>query len=451
MVRVAVTAVLVALVLLAVPLGLAIKSYFFAHQRDALERDALAGAVRVSPDFTTGDPVELPAAAAGEHLGLYDAGPRRKAGAGPQSGDRAVQQALAAASVRSQTGNELVIAVPVSHNEQVIGVVRASAPTRGIWKRVLAGWGALLGVALLALGVAILVARRQARALTAPLEDLSRQCRAVTDGDLTARARHSPITEIDQVARTHNDMLQSLSELLQHEKNFTANASHQLRTPLTGLQLTLESALAQEDSRLRPAIEEALASTRHLHQTVEDVLRLTRKSRHPAAATAPREAAGRVLEDLASRWHGVFADDGRRLECTAPEAAAQALIAGRAVTQILDILLDNARLHGRGAVEVAVRDFEDALAFDVTDEGTLDIAPARLFTRGHTSGPGEGIGLSLAQDLADALDGRLSLASHAPTRFTLLVPLGSVAGNSHRLARTTPEHDSSAPPENGRP
>ncbi|MFD9635117.1 sensor histidine kinase [Streptomyces violascens] len=426
-VRVAVTAVLIALVLLAVPLGLAIKSYFFANQRDALERVALAGAVRVSPDFTTGDPVELPAAAAGQQLGLYDPGPRLKDGSGPPSGDQAVRQALAAAEVRSQTGSNLVVAVPVSHNEQVIGVVRASTATQDVWQRVLAGWGALLAVALIALAVAILVARRQARALTAPLEDLSRQCRAVTDGDLTARARPSAITEINQVAHTHNDMLQSLTELLQHEKNFTANASHQLRTPLTGLQLTLETALAQDGSQLRPAVEEALASTRHLHRTVDEFLRLTRTPRHPAAATA-REPVGRVLEDITSRWHGLFANDGRRLAISAPDATTDALIPGRAVTQILDILLDNARLHGRGAVEVTVRDFDDALAFDVSDEGTLEAAPAQLFTRGHTTGRGEGIGLSLAQDLAGALDGRLSLVSYAPTRFTLLVPLGHPGG-----------------------
>ncbi|MCX5387520.1 HAMP domain-containing sensor histidine kinase [Streptomyces sp. NBC_00083] len=427
-VRVAVTAVLIALVLLAVPLGLAIRSSFFADERDALERAALAGAVRVSPDFATGDPVELPAAAAGQQLGLYGPGPRLKGGSGPPSGDQAVRQALATAEVRSRTGTNLVVAVPVSHNERVIGVVRASTATQDIWRRILAGWGALLAVALIALAVAILVARRQARALTAPLEDLSRQCRAVTDGDLTARARPSPIAEIDQVAHTHNDMLHSLTELLQHEKNFTANASHQLRTPLTGLQLTLESALAQDgDSRLRPAIEEALASTRHLHRTVEDVLRLTRTPRHHTAATA-RESVGRVLDDVTSRWHGLFAGDGRRLAISAPDATTDALIAGRAVTQILDILLENARLHGRGAVEVTVRDFDDTLAFDVGDEGTLEEAPAQLFTRGHTTGPGEGIGLSLAQDLAGTLDGRLSLVSYAPTRFTLLVPLGHPGG-----------------------
>ncbi|MER5520689.1 HAMP domain-containing protein [Streptomyces sp. NPDC002763] len=62
--------------------------------------------------------------------------------------------------------------------------------------------------------------------MAAPLEELSRHCRAVTEGDLTARAASSSVAEIDQVARTHNEMLHSLSELLRHERDFTANASH---------------------------------------------------------------------------------------------------------------------------------------------------------------------------------------------------------------------------------
>lgn len=93
-------------------------------------------------------------------------------------------------------------------------------------------WAVLLGVTAFALGVAVLVARRQARVLAAPLEDPSRHCRAVTEGDLNARALPSSIAEIDQVARTHNEMLLSLPELLRRESGFTANASRQPRTPL---------------------------------------------------------------------------------------------------------------------------------------------------------------------------------------------------------------------------
>ncbi|MET7388117.1 HAMP domain-containing sensor histidine kinase [Streptomyces sp. NPDC005529] len=418
-VRVAVAAVLVALVLLATPLALAIRYSLYADQRDTLERAALSAAVHVNPDYSAGDPVELPAPGQDERLGLYAPDLRRNAGTGPATGDAAVRRAFGGVISRASSGGELVAAVPVSHNERVIGVVRASSPSSDVRGRVLLGWTALLGVGLLALAVAVLVARRQARSLAAPLEDLSRHCQAVTDGDLTARASPSSITEIDQVSRTHNQMLQSLSELLRHERDFTANASHQLRTPLTGLQLTLESGLAP-DAELRPVLEEALASTRRLHHTVEEVLRLA-AGPGPAHRAAPDRPVGRLLLETEQRWHGLFARGGRRLACdTAPD---DVLVPGGPVTEILDVLLDNALRHGHGRVHLAVRDLDDALAFDVADEGALAAESAHLFARGHSgAGDGTGIGLALAADLASSLGGRLGLANSDPTTFTLLVP-----------------------------
>ncbi|MFI0187549.1 sensor histidine kinase [Streptomyces sp. NPDC017086] len=99
-------------------------------------------------------------------------------------------------------------------------------------------------------------------------------------------------------------------------------------------------------------------------------------------------------------------------------------VPGGPVAEVLGILLDNARVHGQGTVRVAVRDLDDALAFDVSDEGTVPGDPARLFDRGHTgSRPGTGIGLALARDLAISLGGRLSLTSRAPATFTLLLPV----------------------------
>ncbi|MEU8981258.1 HAMP domain-containing sensor histidine kinase [Streptomyces sp. NPDC058251] len=423
-VRVAVTAVLVALVLLAIPLALAIRSSLYADQRDTLERAALAAAVRVNPDYRTGDPAELPSPGAGERLGLYDPELALRAGGGPRGGDAAVRHALRGVIARDRTGGELVVAVPVSHAEEVIGVVRVSSAVSAVRDRVLLGWAALLGAAVLALTVAVLVARRQARVLAAPLEDLSRHSRAVTEGDLTARAAPSTIAEIDQVARTHNDMLHSLSELLRHERDFTANASHQLRTPLTGLQLTLEAGLAQDDDRLRPVLEEALAATRRLHHTVEEVLRLA-GSPGPPHRTVPDRPVARLLEETEERWHGLFAQDGRRLDCAVQDAPAGVRVPGGPVAEILGVLLDNARTHGHGSVRVAVRDLDDALAFDVADEGTLRTGPARLFARGHTGAGtgGTGIGLALARDLAVSLGGRLFLAGGDPTTFTLLVPV----------------------------
>ncbi|MFG2957962.1 sensor histidine kinase [Streptomyces sp. NPDC048291] len=223
---------------------------------------------------------------------------------------------------------------------------------------------------------------------------------------------------------THNEMLHTLSELLRRERDFTANASHQLRTPLTGLQLALEAGLAQDDdARLRPVLAEALATTQRLHHTVEEVLRLSR-SGETARPTAGTIAVRQLLRETEDRWHGLFAQDGRRLECATQEAPADLRVPGAAVSEVLGILLDNARVHGHGRVRVAVRDLEGALASDVSDEGAVTGEPSRLFARGRTGdGAGTGIGLALARELAVSLGGRLSLTNRHPATFTLLLPV----------------------------
>ncbi|MET8857321.1 HAMP domain-containing sensor histidine kinase [Streptomyces sp. NPDC004579] len=434
-VRVALTAALLAVVLLAVPLALVIRSSLYTAQRDALERTALAGAVHVSPDYVTGDPVELPRPPAGGSLGLYEPKARLRAGSGPTRGDSAVHRALGGGLVRSGSGGQIVVTVPVSHAERVIGVVRASSPVGSVRGRVLAAWAVLLGVAVLAVFVAVLVARRQARALAAPLEDLSRHCEAVAEGNLSRRSAPSSIAEIDQVARTHNEMLDSISELLRRERDFTSNASHQLRTPLAGLQLALEEGLGQDDeTRLRPVLAEALATTQRLHHTVEGLLRLSRPQgrAHPTATYVP---AHQLIQETAARWHGLFARDGRRLVSAADDVPADVRVPGGPVSEVLGILLDNARVHGHGTVHVGVRDLGSALAFDVTDEGRIDGDPARLFDRGHSGGgPGTGIGLALARDLAVSLGGRLSVTRSSPATFMLLLPVDAAHVRPPRTA-----------------
>ncbi|MGC0416451.1 sensor histidine kinase [Embleya sp. AB8] len=423
-VRVAVVAALVALVLLAAPLAVIIRISFFADERGELERDALAAAARVSAQLAAGEPVHLPPAQHDGNLGVYDPDLRLLAGTGPDPGDTLTRRAAATGVIREHTGGQLVVAVPLSTSERTIGVVRVAADSRDVWHRVLWSWLGLFGAALIALGAAILVARRQARALSAPLESLSRTSQAVADGDLSARASGCGIVEIDRVAATQNTMVQRLTALLEHERHFTTNASHQLRTPLTGLQLGLEGALAAPDANPRAALAEALEQSRHLQRTIDEVLRLARSGSGEGDAV-PTRPAGELVEQAERRRHGELAREGRRLEVVIEPDAGPLPVPAHATEQILAVLLDNAREHGRGTVRITLREMGGAPAVDVADEGEPTADPARVFDRGITTGPGQGIGLSLARDLAEAAGGRLALTSTTPTTFTLLLPIPS--------------------------
>ncbi|MDT0546496.1 HAMP domain-containing sensor histidine kinase [Streptomyces lonegramiae] len=425
-VRVAVVAAMVALVLLATPLAVGIPRSFIADERGELERAALAAAVRVGAKSTGKKRSELPPGERDARIGLYDLAGRLRDGHGPATADAVTRRAMAGVVARGRDGQDLVAAVPVSTAERVTGVVRAADGTQGVWARVGLAWAALVGTALAALATGVLVARHQARTLSAPLEALSATAVAVAGGDLTARAGRSAIAEIDQVARTQNTMVERLTTLLEHERQFSANASHQLRTPLAGLQLGLEAAAADPGAdlaRLRAAIEEALERSRHLQQTVDEVLRLAR------AAPGPRlpersGPLGELAESVERRWHGAFAAEGRRLDFAFEPGSETIRVPDRTAEQILDVLLDNALRHGSGTVGVTVREMTGAVAVDVADEGSLALEPGLVFARGTTtSRSGSGIGLPLARDMARAAGGRLTLVRASPTTFTLLLPM----------------------------
>jgi signal transduction histidine kinase len=423
-VRVAVAAVAIALLLFAVPLAVIVRSALFDDEKGELQAAALQAAVRIDPDLTHADPIELPHSS-DRQIGVYDVGLRLRFGQGPQTGDAVVQSAATGSVADGQIRGELIVAVPVTSQERVVGVVRAAQPVRVIWNRVVLAWVALVALAGAAFGVAVLVARRQARHLSAPLEALAETSERIAAGDLTVRAEPSSIPAIDRVAETHNAMVDKLDDMLQRERHFTANASHQLRTPLTGLQLGLEAAeehIAQDPGfDLRPALQEANERAEELHRTIDDLLQVARLPSDQWAAAEPVPLED-ILAEVERRWQGALAKQGRQLALRWRPGMSAAEVPGRVVAQILDIVLDNAARHGVGAVTVTPRDIGDAVAIDVADEGSLLEPTTALFARGSGNQSGHGIGLGLARSLAEACGGRLNLTSKDPTTFSLILP-----------------------------
>ncbi len=133
-----------------------------------------------------------------------------------------------------------------------------------------------------------------------------------------------------------------------------------------------------------------------------------------------------TVQAAGERWNPVVAAHHRVLRVDAAAAGVTVRASGTATGQIIDVLIDNAVVHGAGTIDLTYRQTPGGIAIDVSDDGPgIGIEQSeQIFRRRH--GSGHGIGLSLARSLAEADGGRLLLTSHKPTRFTLIIPTTTV-------------------------
>lgn len=415
---VALSAVLLALTVFGVPLAILLQRMVVADEQGELERLALRAAVVVAPTYSEGDPIELPQTEAGLALAVYDPRGNRVTGRGPQQLDNPLAGSLRGTIVELHD-SDLQVAVPVSSNERVIAVIRASSPASALNHRIWWSWGAMAAIGLVSAAAAWVLARRQSTILARPLTDLERVAHELGDGNFGARAQPSGVFEIDEAGQALNRTADRLQALIDRQRSFIGHASHQLRTPLTQLRLELEDGFGRGPDGLDSAVREALASADTLSQTVDDILELARgeKSTDSFSVTT-------LLDGVREAWHGTLAASDRPLRLTSEPGltVAASLPAAR---QALNTLIDNAFRHGRGVVEVRARDVAGVVAIDVIDEGgplkiSMPTGAERL--AGEPSRE-RGLGLALARTLAEAEGGRLTFASDEDrTRFTLLLP-----------------------------
>jgi signal transduction histidine kinase len=413
-----VTAVL-AVGLFALPLAVLVAKYLIDDERSELTHAADITALNVTADLARSHPPTLlPAAESDIILTFYDRTGRRVLGGGPAAADPGVQSALAGNRVTDgDPGGDFTVDVPVSDDGVIAGAVRATSSRAAAWISILTAWLVMAAIAGVTLGTVWVVARRQAARLAAPLERLSAVAAGIGQGQLET-PRPSGVPEIDDVAVSLSQSAHRVERTLARERAFSADASHQLRTPLAGLRLQLETALEGPDAKIRHAIGTAIGAADRLERTMSDLLALSRDT----AAGCRELPVSELFEELRRDHHGSLAAAGRRLSVRAQPDLPAAAASLQATRQILGVLLDNALRHGSGTVTLAAREAAQAIAVDVADEGRIN-ASDQLFVRRSPSATGHGIGLALARSLTEAEGGRLVLSMREPTTFTVLLPL----------------------------
>ncbi|MGW3467850.1 ATP-binding protein [Saccharopolyspora sp. NPDC000995] len=415
-----VLAAVLAIGLFGLPLAAAVARYYLEDERAELERVAEAAALSVADELIRDQrPLQLPPAQPETRLALYSPTGQFETGNGPADADPAVIAAQRGDVATSSGGGDLVVAVPIADTGTVVGVVRAATPYSEVYLRTAVTWLAMVGLSVLAVGAAWLMARGMARRLTRPLDELSHAAQQLGEGDFIVRTSRAGIPEIDSVASAMETTAHRLGEILARERAFSANASHQLRTPLAGLRLQLEAALDSRDPDPRPAIQASIDAADRLERTINDLLLLARTS---GSGSAPVDL-DELLAEVRESWGGLLAAQGRELLVPVPApGAGRPNASAAAIRQVLAVLLDNATTHGAGTVTVTARDAGDVLAIDVSDEGAGIDADLDPFTQ-RREGDGRGIGLALARGLAEGEGGRLWLRKPVPPTFTLLLPI----------------------------
>ena len=291
----------------------------------------------------------------------------------------------------------------------------------------------VLGVLLAALMLSAITAYAALMTVTRalrPVTAIKTELAEITATDLGRRVPPLPHRdELDDLASTVNQTLERLEHAVEQERRFAADASHDLRTPLTAMRTQIEEAMLHPDEADWPRTAEALLSSLdRLQAIVTDLLTLARLDAGAPGIGADMDLAELVEDELVRRA------PRQRLE---RRLRPGVVVTGDRLrlTRLLANLLDNAERHAESTIIVTVDERAGRAVLEIQDDGA-GIAPDqrenvfRRFTRLDASRNrdegGTGLGLPIAREIATAHGGTLTVEdSDTGARFVLQIPRAS--------------------------
>ncbi|MGW4202527.1 sensor histidine kinase [Streptomyces sp. NPDC004726] len=338
-----------------------------------------------------------------------------------------------------QDKGRLIVASPVVRDGDVVAVVFTDSPTDHLRARVLRGWLLIAAGESAAMLLAVGAAFRLTGWVLRPVRVLDAATHDIATGQLNSRvAAASGPPELRRLARSFNEMADNVEEVLEQQRAFVADASHQLRNPLAALLLRIEL-LALELPEGNEEIASVRTEGKRLAQVLDDLLDLA-LAEHTSAALELTDI-GALADERVGAWRPLAEEKGVRL--IGERSATTAWVDPIALSSALDAVIDNAlKFTPRGEeVTVTVDSDGNTSTIVITDggPGLSDEELARIGDRFWRSGrhqnvKGSGLGLSISRALLSAGGGRIRYAHHEPRglRVTLSVP------------RTPPQADSGA-------
>jgi signal transduction histidine kinase len=281
-------------------------------------------------------------------------------------------------------------------------------------------WVLLAGLSVSTVMAGYVFATYQARRLTRPMAKLRDIAELCGKGESFEPLAPTGIVEIDRLALTFQNSAFRVKEAMVLERQFSADVSHQLRTPLASLRLKLDALdpMGWPTEKTQPFRNDLI----QMERTIDHLLHADRAPTRLDSAVVLDDVIRRALQ----RWQPILTEDARPIRVVEGESA---VVQGSAIMfdQVLDVLISNAHRHGHGTITIAIRSLLGGTAIDVQDEGTgLIAADAEQIFRRQVNEQ-HGLGLSIGRTLAEAEGARLIVTNLLPTTFSLLA-LNAVEG-----------------------
>jgi signal transduction histidine kinase len=460
-----VSIIMLVLLLLEIPLGIALADAERRRLETDVQRDAVALVLR-SEEFLEKTPTGQNAALQTlaeqyqrEHEGrvvfvdtkghsVADSDPPTDANGAPSVGRSfatrpEIEQALQGKDVLGERYSDtlgtdlLYAAVPILSGGDVQGAVRITYPLSFVNSRIRRIWLVLAGIGAVVLLVVSLVCIMLSRSLTRPIGDLERGARALGRGQLDTRvALPSGPHELRALARSFNSTAARLEQLVDAQRGFVADASHQLRTPLAALRLRLENLADEVTPEGSTDLAGATEEVARLSLLVDGLLALARAEQH---GSQPTPVDVREVVDLrCDAWRDLAAEQEVALDVTGPSVLA--LTTPGRLEQVLDNLLNNALevAPPGSSINLDVRRDGDEILITVADAGPgmTDEQRAHAFDRfwraEERESTGFGLGLAIVRQLAVADGGDVTLAAATDGGLEVIVTLPAANPQARR-------------------